>query len=581
MKYKLLLSSFVVLVSAITTFTQTNYSNFAQLSSRLTGIASKSGGTAAVSSIGKSKGGKDLWLLTLGKGDATKKPAILIVAGIEASHLAGTEIVVLMAEKMLASAGADSVAKLLETKTFYFIPSVNPDAQEQFSAKPKFERSGNATETDDDRDGKINEDPFEDLNNDGVITMLRVEDPTGTFVVSKDDARVLVKADPAKGEVGKYLIMSEGTDNDKDGAFNEDGVGGVNPDKNFTFDYPIFVTGSGEYAASESETRALLDFLYKSPNIFAVITFGPANNLTEAPKFDPSKVMGRIVKGPLQKDATAMEQVSKLYNSRTGLKDAPTLPQTKGNFSQTAYYHAGRLSFTTSGWWVPKIEAAKDTSKSTAQITPAAVPQAGVGRGAGGRMGGMMGAAQAATTGAMAGEDDIKFLKWADKEKLAGAFVNWTAIQHPDFPNQKVEVGGIAPFAKINPPVSYLKESADKHFNFLTGLGKQMPEIELVNIKNESLGGGVSRITATILNKGLLPTYSEMGDKVRFVQKVKTELKLATGQTIVSGRRLNLRPALGAGEKEEYSWLVSGVGKLIIEAGCATAGIKAVEVILK
>ena len=83
------------------------------------------------------------------------------------------------------------------------------------------------------------------------------------------------------------------------------------------------------------------------------------------------------------------------------------------------------------------------------------------------------------------------------------------------------------------------------------------------------------------MNKGLLPTYSEMGDRVRFVQKVKTELKLAAGQTIVSGRRLNLRPALGAGEKEEYSWLVSGVGKLIIEAGCATAGIKAVEVVLK
>jgi hypothetical protein len=33
---------------------------------------------------------------------------------------------------------------------------------------------------------------------------------------------------------------------------------------------------------------------------------------------------------------------------------------TKGNFAQTAYFHAGRFSFSTPGWWVPKVEAKKD-----------------------------------------------------------------------------------------------------------------------------------------------------------------------------------------------------------------------------
>lgn len=580
MKHRLRLVSLIVLACCtITTIAQNKYASFAQLSSRLTAIATKSGGTAAVSSIGKSKGGKDIWLLTLSKGDAAKKPALLIVAGIDGTHLAGTEIAILMAEKMLASAGADSVAKLLETKTFYFVPSVNPDAQEQYSSKLKYERASNATDTDDDRDGKTNEDPFEDLNNDGIISLLRVEDPTGTYVQSKDDARVLVKADPAKGEIGKYLLISEGTDNDKDGAFNEDGAGGVNIDKNFTFDYPIFVSGSGDYAASESETRALLDFLYKSPNIFAVVTFGPANNLSDAPKFDASKTMRRIITGPLQKDASAMEQVSKLYNNKTGLKDAPAMPQTKGNFAQTAYYHAGRLSFTTLGWWAPKVDAVKDSSKTPPPATNANPSQGGA---MAGRAGGRMGAAQPApAASASASEDEIRFLKWADKEKLKDVFVNWTSVQHPDFPNKKVEVGGIVPYSKLNPPVSYLNEAADKHFNFLTGLGKQMPEIEIVNISNESLGGGVSRVTATVINKGLLPTYAEIGDRVRFVQKVKTEIKLGAGQTIVSGRRLNLRAALGAGEKEEYSWLITGTGKAVIEAGCATTGIKSTEIILK
>ena len=158
--------------------------------------------------------------------------------------------------------------------------------------------------------------------------------------------------------------------------------------------------------------------------------------------------------------------------------------------------------------------------------------------------------------------------------------MDWKTIQHPDFPNQKAEVGGMVPFAKLNPPVSYLAASADKHLKFLTGLGAQMPEVQLVNVKSESLGNGLTRVTATVINKGLLPTYAEIGDRVRYVQKVKTELKLGAGQAIVSGRRLNLRGALAPDESEEYTWLVSGTGKLTIEAGCPTAGVKSASVTL-
>ena len=577
---------------------QTSYNNHAQLSTRLKTLSTKYAAQATVSSIGKSAGGRDLWLLTLGKGDATKKPAILVVAGLNGTHLAGTELAVQTAEKMLASANADSIAKLLNTKTFYFLPSMNPDAQEQFAAKLKFERTGNDTKADDDRDGRIDEDPFEDLNGDGMVTWMRVEDPTGSFVASKEDPRIMVKADPTKGEVGKYLLHSEGIDNDKDRVYNEDGQGGINPERNFTFDYQIFVTGSGEYAASEPEVRALLDFLYRAPNIFAVLTFGPNNNLSEAPRFDASKVARRIITGPLSKDAKAMEQVSKLYNSRTAMKDAPAMPQTRGNFSQTAYFHAGRYSFTTPGWWVPKVEAPRDSTRrgtgaGTAAPSGAGAPSGAAapaaGGGGGGRMGGMMGgggaaaaaAAAASASAANASEDDTRFLKWADKEKLTGVFVDWKTIQHPDFPNQKVEVGGVAPFVKLNPPLSYLEPVADKHLKFLSGLGAQMPEIQLVNVKTESLGNNLTRVTATVINKGLLPTYAEIGDRVRFVQKVKTELKLGSGQAIVSGKRLNLRGALGVDESEEYTWLVSGTGKLTIEAGCPTAGVQSTEVTLK
>jgi hypothetical protein len=78
-----------------------------------------------------------------------------------------------------------------------------------------------------------------------------------------------------------------------------------------------------------------------------------------------------------------------------------------------------------------------------------------------------------------------------------------------------------------------------------------------------------------------LPTGSEIGDRVRWVQKVRTEVKTSSSQTIISGKKVNLRGAMSAGESQEYSWLISGSGNITIEAGNAMTGIKTVSVALK
>ena len=76
-------------------------------------------------------------------------------------------------------------------------------------------------------------------------------------------------------------------------------------------------------------------------------------------------------------------------------------------------------------------------------------------------------------------------------------------------------------------------------------------------------------------------TWMEIGDKVRWAQKIKTELKLSGNQAIVSGRKINLRNALASGEVQEYTWLISGSGSVTIESGVPTAGSKTVSVNLK
>ena len=57
------------------------------------------------------------------------------------------------------------------------------------------------------------------------------------------DGRVLIEVDGKNDEAGKYRVLSEGLDDDHDEAFNEDGPGGVSPNRNFPFRYPFFARG--------------------------------------------------------------------------------------------------------------------------------------------------------------------------------------------------------------------------------------------------------------------------------------------------------------------------------------------------
>jgi hypothetical protein len=128
----------------------------------------------------------------------------------------------------------------------------------------------------------MDEDGPEDLNKDGVMTVMRVKDPKGPYMISPDDPRLMKRADPAKGESGGWALYTEGIDNDGDGFINEDGPGGVDINRNFMHQYPYFAPDAGRYMVSEAETRALLEYVLKHSNIAAILTFGESDNLVGA-----------------------------------------------------------------------------------------------------------------------------------------------------------------------------------------------------------------------------------------------------------------------------------------------------------
>ena len=534
--------SFFLYLISISGFTQ-DYPDLAEQEKQLKALAEKFADITDLKLLNKTNGDKSVWVLSVGKGDKDNHPAIAVVGGVDGSMPVSSALSLQFAEKLLINSAEDSINNLLDSVTFYIIPNVSPDAMAQYFADVKYERQVNARATDDDRDGRINEDPYEDLNGDGLISMMRVKDETGSWMISEKDERVMVKTERNKGENGYYKLFSEGVDNDQDGRFNEDGEGGVNFNKNLTFQFPYFTPGAGEFPVSEKETRSVLDFLYEKRNIYAVFTFGPADNLS-APLVHKDQSGQKMINYILKDDAEINQMVSEKYRVLTKQKNemATTFP---GGFMQWAYFHFGRFSFSTPAYYIPRIKD-KNDSVANGKENP-----------------------------------DLNFLKWADSIGIDNNFIEWNPVEHPDFPGQKVEVGGIVNFIKKNPPVNMLDSISDIHNEFLLYLASIRPRIDLVNLKSENLGDDLYRISVDIYNHGRLPVMSELGKKVKWVQKPKMTIELEDDQLLVSGRRINLLDELNSDDSQSYKWLVKGKGDIKLIGGAPQAGFKTITVNLK
>ena len=47
------------------------------------------------------------------------------------------------------------------------------------------------------------------INGNGIITMMRVENPTGIYKMLEEDNRIMVMSDPNQGERGSYDLLTE------------------------------------------------------------------------------------------------------------------------------------------------------------------------------------------------------------------------------------------------------------------------------------------------------------------------------------------------------------------------------------
>jgi len=415
-------------------------------------------------SIGKSTQGRHLWCLEVtarNVGDPDRKPGMYIDGNIHGNEVQAGETVAYTAWYLCHQYGRlDKVTSLLDERVFYLLPSINPDGRDFWLHTGGRARSG-LEPLDNDRDGQADEDDVEDLNGDGLITMMRIRDPHGRFKLHPDYPEYLmVRTRP--DEPGEYeLLGSEGIDNDGDGRINEDGPGGYDMNRNWGFDWqPNYVQyGARDYPFSQPETRAVAEFVLAHTNIAAAQSYHNSGGMIlktpgseSGPRHDQDeRVLGLI--------GERGEKILPFYRSLILWKDLYTA---WGSELDWLYGGRGILSFANELW----------TSKNLYR-----------------------------TSSSPSDEQEAEFMKYVLMDE---GLVPWQEFEHPTYGT--IEIGGRKKEWGRVPPSFLLEEELHRNMAFTLYHADMMPFIEISEVKVEKLGESLFKIWVTIENKRLIPT---------------------------------------------------------------------------
>ncbi len=527
------------------------------ITERLASVARQEPDLIRVHELARSRGKHAVSLVEVGIGseqDRGTRPALLVVAGIEGNDLVGPFTAISWIEQLMKQRQEDPpTAELLKRTTIYVLPCLNPDAAERFFGTPKIEMSVNGTPCDEDHDGLADEDGCEDLNGDGLITMMRVEDKEGQYVADPNESRLLFKADPLKGETGTWRLLAEGIDNDGDKRWNEDGLGGANLNRNFPYNYRYFAADAGVHPVCEDETRGLADFIVGHPNIGTVVTYGAADNVRKSPEAGKSPGRSKPMEAIDEKDIGYYEAMGKLYRETLGMGKELECTAEPGTFSDWMYFHRGRLSLAVRPWDVALALELAEPGK--------AEDAAGQDRAAEPNDPNTPGADKKPSKDEdKRGQEERKQLTWFD-EHAPDAFIAWQVVEHPDFPGRRVEVGGYRPFARTNPPAEMLAGIADRHGEFLTQLARRLPRIKIARIECRLLADSIYEIEILVTNEGFLPTALTHGETTHEVYPTRVVLDLGP-ECFLSGAKTTFLPTIqGSGGTAKARYVIQAANR--------------------
>lgn len=442
-------------------------------------------------------------------GKDTDKPAAYFEGGRHSGEITASESILWMTQHLLENYGKDpQITKLIDTKTIYLRPQNNPDGSNLYLFTEQSNRS-TVRPHDTDRDGLVDEDPAEDLDGDGVIYQMRKKAATPE---EKEKANFIIDPAHPSGKLmkrvfagkGDYLMYSEGIDNDGDGAYNEDGIGGLDLHRNYPENWRPDIGGdltgrgytqfgAGEYPLSEVESKSTVLWMLSHPNISVVNSMDtrvpmhlrpPSTSKSEDRMYPTDLAIYRemdelglsFTAYPWAGDVFETYSTRYKINRMTGdpLKPTPLF----GHGPDFGYFYYGAIWYGDELW---NNGAMKDYNEDGIY-------------------------------------DDYDALVWDESENGGRGFKSWTPFAHPTL--GEVELGGFHPkFFGQNGPTWQLENWAKKQAQFNLAMAMRLPELTISDLKVSKTGAGEYEITLEWTNTGGLPVALEQAKLVKIVQE--------------------------------------------------------------
>jgi murein tripeptide amidase MpaA len=485
-----------------------------------------------IESLGATPEQRKIWFLTLtnrATGPALEKPALVVDGNMHATEWGGGVAALHFVWRLLRDYGADDrVTRLLDTRTVYVLPRMSPDGVEATLSQGRFIRSVDRPYPSAVPAPGIHP---RDVDGDGRTVFMRFRDPSGPWKQYPADPRLLVPRSPDESGGDYWRVLPEGMIVDYDGETIADApdLEGLDFGQNFPGDQGTSPQGpAGAYPGSEPEVAAYVAAIARRPNIVAHVTCHTFGGLVLTPPVNRSE---RVPASDRRTYATLAGRAAELTGYRAmsylDLRSEDQDAHIPSAFGWL-YDRKGVYSFITE-FWNPLVAAGISLEGTTESTW---------------------------LWGYHPVEDELKLLRWSDKELGGDGFVNWRPFNHPQL--GPVEIGGFDLIRYwYNIPFDRLEREVAPHTDWLIYLGLASQRLAIRSLAADPLAEGLWRVRLVVENVGWLPTNgTQQALDRQVVGGVVAELQLPMGARLVKGdARASLGQLQGRGrQRSTATW---------------------------